>query len=402
LGLMFLPGIPVLPPILLILFYMTVVLLRRQGGLGPAVDGAAGAAAAGGPDAPAAAGKDDDAYGLLPIEAVEVQLGVELVPMMETDQAMFMERIANFRKQYTLESGLVLPSVRFRPGARLGPNAYEILLFGVAVAKGEIMRERLLAIHPGGDTPKLGGIDTREPSFGLPAVWIEESRRAEAQAGKYTLVDPPTVFMTHLCEVLRQHSATLLTRQETERLLGRVRTSQPGLVEEIVPTMLGVGEIQRVLQNLLREKVSIRNLEAVIETLVDQAKHSKDPAYLTELVRQRLGSMICQSLTAGGNVLQVMTFDPSIEHSLLENVRAVETGGAFVVEPKFAEQVITRLAQHAEKMMKSNLLPVLLCAPELRRHIRVLSERMVPQLRVLSLAEVPSSLELRAFATLSL
>jgi flagellar biosynthesis protein FlhA len=395
-ALVFMPGIPVWPPLSLAVLFGTVLLLRHKLGAAPAP----------GPDAPPANGapaaKDDDAYGMLPIEAVEAQLGVDLVPMLETDQAMFMERIATFRKQYALESGLVLPSVRFRPNARLAPNAYEILVFGVAVAKGEIMRERLLAIHPGGEPPKLPGVDTREPSFGLPAVWIEQAHKAEAQAAKYTLVDAPTVFMTHLCEVLRQHAATLLTRPETERLLRRVREAQPGLVEEIVPTVLGVGDVQRVLQNLLKEKVSIRNLDAVIETLVDHARNTKDPATLTELVRQRLGSLICQSLTNGGNTLQVITLDPSIEHTLLQNIRAVESGGAMVVEPKFAEQVITRLAQHAEKMIKGNLMPVLLCAPELRRHVRTLSERMVPQLRVLSLAEVPNSLELRAYATLTL
>lgn len=396
-GLMFLPGIPAWPALILIAFYGAVVLLGRKLKADPQNAAVADAALA-----PDGTSKDDDTYGVLPIEPVEVRLGVALVPMMETEQAMFMERIATFRKQYALESGLVLPSVRFREGSRLAPNAYEIVIFGVAVARGEIVRDRLLAIHPGGETPKLRGIDTKEPSYGLPAVWIEESQRDEARAGKFTVVEPPTVFMTHLCEVLRQQSATLLTRLETERLLKRVRETQPGLVEEIIPTVLGVGEVQRVLQNLLKETVSIRNLDAVIETLVDHAKNNKDPAYLTELVRQRLGSLICQSLVSSGNVLQVMTLDPSIEHNLMQNIRAVESGGALVVEPKFAEQVITRLAQQAEKMMKSNLLPVLLCAPELRRHIRVLSERMVPQLRVLSLAEVPNSLELRAFATLSI
>ena len=400
-GLMFMPGIPTLPPLMLGLFFCALVFMGRQlaGAGAPAGDGVA--FDKDGAPAPAAAGADEP-YGMLPIEAVEAQLGVDLVPMLDTDQALFMERIAAFRKQYALESGLVLPSVRFRAGARLGPNAYEIQVFGVTVAKGELMRERILAIAPGADAPKLPGIDTREPSFGLPAIWIEEARRDQAAAARYTLVDPATVFMTHLCEVMRQHSATLLTRPETEKLLRRVREAQPGLVEEIVPTVLGLGEVQRVLQNLLKEKVSIRNLDAIVETLVDYAKHGKDPAYLTEMARQRLGPMICQSLTGGTNVLQVLTLDPAIEHTLLQNIRAVEAGGALVVEPKFAEQLISGVAQHAERMMANRLLPVLLCAPELRRHVRVLSERMVPQLRVVSLAEVPGSLELRAFATLSL
>lgn len=396
-GLMFLPGIPVLPVLALIALYTGIVLFNRRskssgaehmaGDLANGEDGEQG---------------DADTYELLPIEPVEVLLGVELVPMLENDSSAFMERIATFRKQYALESGFVLPSVRFREGDKLAANGYEVMIFGVSVAKGSIQRDMVLAINPASGGGKLRGIETKEPTFGLPATWIEEAQREEARLAKYTLVDPTTVFMTHLRETLRLHSATLLTRPETERLLKRVRDTQPGLIEEIIPTVLGVGEIQRVLQNLLKEKVSIRNLDAIVETLVDQAKNSKDPAYLTELVRQRLGSMICQSLITGSNVLQVMTLDPAIEHNLMQNIRAVESGGAMVVEPKFAEQVITRLAQHAEKMAKSNLLPVLLCAPELRRHIRVLSERMVPQLRVLSLAEVPNTLELRAFATLSL
>jgi len=400
-GLTVLPGIPAWPALILIAFYVAIVLLQR-GPTTPEEGADTDDAEASAKDAGKSAGREQDAYGLLPVEAAEVLLGIDLVPMLDSERAILMERIAVFRKQYALESGLVVPNVRFREGAKVAASAYEIAIFGVTVAGGSILRDKLLAIRPPGDAIKLPGIETKEPTFGLPALWIEESQRDAAKAAKFTLVDPATVFMTHLCEVLRQQSATLLTRQETERLLKRVRESQPGLVEEVVPTVLGVGEIQKVLQNLLREKVSIRNLDAVLETIVDQAKINKDPAYLTELVRQRLGAMICQSLVSDGNVLQVMTLDPSIEHNLLQNIRAVESGGAMVVEPKFAEQVITGVAQHADKMAKKNLMPVLLCAPELRRHIRVLSERMVPQLRVLSLAEVPSTLELRAFATLSL
>jgi len=402
LGLLFLPGIPAWPVLVLISFYVALIMFRRGavvqeedvGGQGATAEAASGAAKS--------ADKEQDAYGLLPVEAAEVLLGVNLIPMLESERAIFTERIAAFRKQYALESGLVVPNIRFREGGRLAANGYEIVIFGVTVASGSLMLEKLLAIKPAVESVKLQGVETKEPSYGLPALWIDESQSEEARAGKYTLVEPPTVFMTHLCEILRQQSATLLTRQETERLLKRVRESQPGLVEEVVPTVLGVGEIQKVLQNLLKEKVSIRNLDAVVETLVDAAKINKDTLYLTEMVRQRLGALICQSLTQGSNVLQVLTLDPTIEHNLMQSIRAVESGGAMVVEPKFAEQVITGVAKHAEKMMKSNLLPVLLCAPELRRHMRVLSERMVPQLRVVSLAEVPNTLELRAFATLSL
>jgi len=390
-----LPGIPFLPALSLIIFFVVVYVMRRgaagQGALGDAMQGNESDGEA-----------EHESVEVQPIDPVEVLLGTHLVPMIDADNAMFMERIATFRKQYAQESGLVLPSVRFRDGPKLAANAYEIHIYGVAVARGDILRERILAIHPAGDIKKLRGIETKEPTYGLPALWIEEGQRDEARNARFTLVDPATVLMTHLCEVLRQQSANLLTRPETEKLLRRIREDQPGLVEEVVPTTLAIGDIQRVLQNLLREKVSIRNLEAIVEAIVDHARTSKDPVYLTEVVRQRLGASICQSLTAGSDLLQVMTLDPAIEHTLLQNIRGVEGGSAVAVEPKFAEQLISRLAQHAEKMMKSNLLPVLLCAPELRRHIRVLSERMVPHLRVLSMAEIPNSLELKAFATLSL
>ena len=393
-GLAFMPGIPVLPPLLLAGVYTFAMLLRRSA----ARDAAAPDAAA--PQATAA--RDDDAHAAPPIEPVEVQLGASLMSLVEADQTMLMERIAAFRKQYALESGLTVPNVRFRAGARLSASGYEILVFGAAVGRGELQRDRLLAIQPGPDAPKLPGIDTREPTFNLPATWIEPSQRELAQARKYTVVEPQTALMTHLCEVLRQQAASLLTRPETERLLRRVREAQPGLVEEIVPTVLGIGEIQRVLQNLLREKVSIRHLEAIVECLVDNAKVSKDPAWLTELVRQRLGPLICQSITGGAQALQVLTLDPNIEQALLQSVRAAEAGGVLAVEPAFAEQIVGGLAKHADKMSKASVAPVLLCAPELRRHLRSLSERMVPQLRVLSLAEVPGTVDLRSFATLSL
>jgi flagellar biosynthesis protein FlhA len=393
-GLMFLPGIPVLPALLLAALYTTATLLRRRGAAAdtPAAE-----------EVQAEAGRrDDEAWAAPPVEPIEVQLGAALLPMVETDQPMLMERIAAFRKQFALESGLVIPAVRFRPGPRLGANAYEIQVFGATVGRGELQRDLLLAIQPGPDTPKLPGIETREPTFNLPAIWIEPSQRDAAQARKYTLVEPQTALMTHLCEVLRQQGASLLTRPETERLLRRVRETQPGLVEEIVPTVLGVGDVQRVLQGLLKEKVSIRHLDAIVESLVDNAKLGKDPVWLTEVVRQRLGPQICQAITGGAQALQVVTLDPTIEHTLLQSVGAAEGGGTMAVEPKFAEQVVSGLAQQADKMSKAGAVPVLLCAPELRRHLRSLSERMVPHLRVLSLAEVPGTVELRAFATLTL
>lgn len=393
-GLTVLPGIPVIPALALIAVYGALFLVKR--GMKDSRDKAQTE------DAEVTTPADGDAYATLAIEAIEVRFGTQLLPVFEGEEAVFNERISTFRKQYAQESGLVLPSIRFRSTPKLGQQEYEIAVYGVTVARGELQLDRTLAIHSGGDQKKLKGIETKEPTYGLPAVWIEESERELARNSRFTLVDPPTVFMTHLSETLRRQSANLLTRKEMERLLARVREQQPGLVEEFIPTALSLSDVQRVLQNLLREKVSIRNLEAIVETLADRVRASKDPTVLTEMVRQRLAAVICQSLTGNNNFLQVMTLDPSIEQKLMQSVRDAEGGGNIAIEPKFAEQIVSRIAQLTEKMMKSNAMPVLICAPDLRRHIRALSERMAPHLRVLSLAEIPNTLELRAFGAVTL
>jgi flagellar biosynthesis protein FlhA len=315
-----------------------------------------------------------------------------------------MERIAAFRKQHAQDLGLVLPRVRFRESARLAPERYEIWLDGALVARGEARAERLLAIHPAGDLRAIPGEATRDPTYGLPALWIEEEQRDAAVVAKYTLVDAQTVFITHLTEVLRRESALLLTRAETDRILARVRQNQPGLVEELIPTVLGVADVQKVLQHLLREKVSIRHIDAILETLADAGRASKDVLHLTELVRHRLGHAICQGLVGEANALQVLTLDPAIEGQFLQGLMALRQGGngAPPLDPRLTEQFVGRLVQHAEKMMKNNLLPVLLCSPELRRHVRTLSERVMPHLRVLSMAEVPQTIELKSFGVIHL
>jgi flagellar biosynthesis protein FlhA len=264
------------------------------------------------------------------------------------------------------------------------------------------MGERMLAIRGMAEARPIKGIETREPTYGLPAVWVEDGEKEAARLARYTLVDPTTVFITHLSEVLKQHAATLLTRTETDRLLLRIRDEQPGLVEELIPTVLTVSDVQKVLQNLLKEKVSIRNIETILETLVDAARVNKDLTVLTEYVRQKLGGAICQALVGDQQVMQVLTLDPTIEHALMQSVRNAEGGAPLVVEPRFAEQLLSRLAAQGERMMKGNLQPVLLCAPELRRHLRGLSERVVPHMRFISMSEVPNSVNLRSFGSVKL
>jgi flagellar biosynthesis protein FlhA len=272
----------------------------------------------------------------------------------------------------------------------------------VTIASGTLLPDRLLAIHAGGERRKLQGVETRDPAYGLPAVWVAPQEETAAREAGYTLVDPATVAITHLSEVIRQNAATLLTRAETERLLARLRPAQASLLDEVIPTVLSVGEIQKVLQNLLREKVSIRHLEAIIEVLADSGRATKDPDQLTELVRQRLGTVICQTLANRAGELQVLTLDPTIEHQLATSLRAVDNRTSLVLEPRFAEQMLGKIAASVERMMKGNVMPVLLTAPELRRHLRRVTERVLPHLAIVSMSEVPTTVSLKSYAVVSL
>jgi flagellar biosynthesis protein FlhA len=401
-GLLLLAGIPVLPTLVLEACVLAVAALAYRLRRARSAEGGSTQSREEGSKV---AADQEDPYALLPVEPIEVSLGSHWVGPVNQPGSPVMERIVAFRKQHAQEQGIVLPRVRFRDAPRLPPNRYEIAIDGVPCARGEARLDRLLAIHPSGDTRSIPGEVTRDPTYGLPALWIEPQHRDGAIAAKFTIVDAQTVFLTHLTEVLRRESATLLTRAETDKLLARVRQTQPSLVEELMPAVLSVSDVQRVLQNLLREKVSIRNIDAILETLIDAGRQSKDTGHLTEMVRLRLGQAICHGLVGEANALHVMTIDPAIESEFLHGVQAARgADGApqpFVLDPKLAEQLMARLAQQSERMMKQNLVPVLLCSPELRRHVRALSERVMPYLRVLSMSEIPKTIELKSWGVVS-
>ncbi|WP_284620671.1 flagellar biosynthesis protein FlhA [Aquabacterium humicola] len=398
-GLLVFPGIPSLPVLVVMGVVLLVVYGRRK--LQDAADT---------PDEPGAAGrtaesaKDDADYAALRVEPIEVHLGAHLAPFLGAERATLKERMVAFRKQFALESGFVAPGVHFRDGARVPADGYEICIFGVVAARGELFPDRTLAIRTSTQARKLNGIEGVEPAFGLPAVWIEDDEKEAARAAKYTLVDPTTALVTHISEVIRDQSPQLLTRREMDALVQPLRERQPGLVEDLVPTQLALADVQRVLQNLLRERVSIRHIESIIETLSEHAKSTKDTTVLTELVRQRLGAIICQPLTRSDGTLNVLTLDAAVEQKLSQGLRdAAESGaGNIVIDPRLAEQLLSRLLQQCESMAQRSLMPVLLCAPDLRRHLRALSERVAPQLHVLSLAEVPRAANLRAFGSVAI
>jgi flagellar biosynthesis protein FlhA len=340
----------------------------------------------------------EDLYRAMQVDPVEIVIGSNLLLLVGEGGDLLAEKLAGIRKQYALDMGVVLPLVRVRDDKRMQSNRYEIRVFGARIAEGEVFADRALAINPGGTRPAVDGIAALDPAYGLPAVWIPDQGRTSAKAGGYTVVDAGTVFLTHVAEVLRQSAHNMITRAETERLIARVREQQATLVDELIPKMLPLGDVQRVLQGLVKERVSIRNIDAILEVLADVGAKNKDPEQLTDHVRERLAPLICQQLADPKGEIHVLTFDPAVEQSLASAIRSNEERATLVLEPRFAEQVLRRIAEEAERMSRGNHRPVLLCAPNLRRHIRRFTERLVPQLSVLSLNEVSTHISLRAFA----
>ena len=387
------PGMPVVPPLAIALAVGLGYYYTRRARTEPPVS------------APDKTAKEPDPYAVYDLAAVEVELGAALAAQAGGLRGPLAERVAAFRTQFAQESGLIVPKVAFRVAAGLPDEDYRILIFGEPVAAASIQLNRVLAIHPKGELSGVPGIETREPTYGLPALWIDESERERARKARFTLIDPLTVLFTHLTELIRQRAAELLTRGETERMLARVREQQPGLVEELIPTQLSLSDVQKVLQNLLREKVATRNLRAIIETLIDGVRASKDPGVLTEAVRERLAVTICNSLSADRKTLHVVTLDPATEEGLISVIGptpgANTAGASRRADPRLLDTVLTRIASAADKMMKNNLIPIMLCTPQLRRHLRALCERVAPHLRIISLSEVPAGFELRSFSSIS-
>lgn len=336
-----------------------------------------------------------------PPPAFEVRFGPAIATAWQGTQTILGDRVAALRKQYAADMGFSIPAVAFRDSSLIGANEYEFAIFGDRLSDGTLMPDQTLAIHASHAAEKLAGTPTRDPAFGLPAVWIAATEHASARARGYTLVDPVTVLVTHLGEILKSNVALLVTRNETSRILEGVRTRQPGLLEELVPNVLTVSDIQRVLQNLLAEGVPIRNIDLIIEVLADNGRHQKDPLALTETVRQRLGYSICQNLRGKQEALSVLTIDPRLEADIAQSLKLSDGSGQFVLEPAVAEQFLRRLLTLAESMMRKNLMPVLLCGPELRRHLKTFTRRAVPRLAVISISEIPHSIDLKSFEVIS-
>ncbi|HEY0502235.1 MAG TPA: flagellar biosynthesis protein FlhA [Lysobacter sp.] len=343
----------------------------------------------------------DDVQQWMRIEPIEIRLGSELTKAFIGSDSDLAERITHMRKQFAQDLGFLVPRVQTAARMDLRANAYEIHFQGCRVGQGELAIDRVLAINPGGSRPKLDGPETRDPAYGLPAQWIAREQRQFARGAGYTLVDPDTVVITHLSELVKRQAADLLTRVETERMVSRLRDTHGSLIDELIPAVLSYSDVQKVLQLLLREQVSVRHLEAVLEVLVDAGKTTKVAEELAERVRERLGAVICQNLRDAQGDLHVMTLAPELERSLLSSVRNGEgRSGALFGDVSQLDGFMKNLASQAESMMSRNLVPVLLCPSPARRSLRALLNRSMPYLAVLGLNEVPATLPVRSFAAI--
>ena len=344
---------------------------------------------------------EEDLYRLLQVDPIDLRLGAALVTGFRDRSVDLSERIGAFRKQFALEQGFVLPRVQILQNRPIGDRAYEIFVQGSRAGHGELRLDSVLAINPSDKRARLDGQETRDPAYGLPALWISPDQRQFARGAGYTLVDPETVLITHLGEIVKRHAPELLTRAETERLVQRVREQQASLADELVPGVMSYTDIQKVLQQLLREQVSIRNLEAILEVLVDAGKTLKQTEEQVERVRERLGPVICQKVSNAQGELHVLTLAPELERAIVSAVRSRDGAALLVNDVGQLDALLSNLANQAESMMGRNLLPVLLCPSQIRRHVRQLVQRSLPHITVLGINEVPTTAVVRAIGTVA-
>lgn len=352
------------------------------------------------PPVPAAPKAAESVVPLLSYDPMELEIGFGLIPLVDANQGGdLLERITLIRRHAARDLGIVVPPIRVRDNLQLRPNTYVVKIYGLEVAQADVMVSRLLAMNPGTATAPIDGIPTSEPAFGLPALWISENARAEAEMAGYTVIDPTSVIATHLTELIKSHAPDLLGRQEASALLDNIKSHYPVVVDELVPGLLTVGEVQRVLQNLLRERIPIRNLVMILETLADAGRVSKDIDYLTEKVRAALSRHISAEYAENG-LLSVITVDPRLEALLSEAVRRGEDAYA-LLDPNTVSRIYVSLTRQIAIAQNAGLQPIVLCSPSVRLALKRLTERAAPQLVVLSYSEIAPGLKVESIGQIS-
>ncbi|MBK0008246.1 flagellar biosynthesis protein FlhA [Priestia aryabhattai] len=334
---------------------------------------------------------------LLSVDPIEFEFGYALIPLADTNQGGdLLDRIVMIRRQLALELGLVIPVVRIRDNIQLQPNEYCLKIKGNEVAKGELLLDHYLAISPGMDDDLIEGIDTLEPAFKMPAKWISESVKEQAEMFGYTVVDPPSVVSTHITEVIKSYAHELIGRQETKQLIDHTKETYPILIEEVTPNPLSVGDIQRVLAKLLKESVSIRNLPVIFEVLADYGKMTSDTDLLTEYVRQGLARQITSQYTVQEGLLRVLTLSGKVEKTMAEAVQQTEHGNYLSLDPNVSQAIVESIAKQIETLSFQEQSPIVLCSPAVRMYVRQITERYFTHMAVLSYNELEANVEVQS------
>ena len=334
---------------------------------------------------------------LLQVDPIELEFGYGIIPLADVNQGGdLLDRVVMIRRQIALELGTVVPIIRLRDNIQLNPNQYVIKIKGIQVSEGEILFDHYMAMNPGYVEEEITGIPTFEPSFHLPAIWITEGQRERAESLGYTVVDPPSIIATHLTEIIRQYISELLTRQDVQNLINNLKETNPALVEELVPKLLGLGEVQKVLQNLLKEGISIRDLLTIMETLADYAPTTRDTDILTEYVRQSLKRAISTKYFPVHETTSVVTLDPKIEQEIMGSVKQTESGAFLNLDPARSKAIMEAVKKEVQKLENLGKTPIIITSPIVRMYFKRLTEDYFRDLVVVSYNEVESNVELQS------
>ena len=330
-------------------------------------------------------------------------MGYGLIPLVDTEQnGELLERIKSIRRQFARDIGIVVAPIHIQDNIQLKPGEYSILLKGNEVGRGELMLNNFLAMDPGGVEESVDGLQTTEPTYGLPAIWIKENIREEAQRRGYTVVDPATVLTTHLSDIIRRYAQELLGRQEVQQLLDQLKESHPKVVEELVPNLLPLGAVVRILQNLLREQVPVRDLLAILETLADWSPMTKDPHILTEYVRQALKRTITKMHLSDDGHLPVLTLGQQAESIVRGAIQQTDQTSFLALDPMIIEKLVNALVQKLDMFTPHNYRPVLLCSAQIRSYLKQLVDRYIPDLAILSYDEILPNVQIQSLGVVEL
>ena len=347
--------------------------------------------------------RPENVTSLLQVDPIELEFGYGIIPLADVNQGGdLLDRVVMIRRQIALELGCVVPIIRLRDNIQLNPNQYLIKIKGVPVSEGEILFDHYMAMNPGYVEEEITGIPTFEPSFHLPAIWINENQRERAETLGYTVVDPPSIIATHLTEVIRTHLDELLTRQDVQNLINNVKDANTTLVDELVPKLLSVGEIQKVLQNLLKEGISIRDLITIFETLADYAPTTRDTDVLTEYARQSLKRAISNKFFPQNEVTSVVTLDPKIEQDIMDSVKQTEQGAYLTLDPDTSQSIINAVNEEILKLQNLGKSAIIITSPIVRMYFKKLTSDYFKDLVVISYNEIDSNVELQSVGMVSI